>query len=209
MEALAWGPRASPRNPLASLTIAPDQELHVPLLPPPAVPEATLLDLENFETEGPLASTTLHESQRTQPQSKSRHVPPVLKVRDGASEPGREPESPHVELAPKQDFAQWSVRAIRLLASKSPKLKGKGKKVTTPKLPSPPAGSFRPLSLVQGTNLNQAGDETRLLAFGGKSKATDENVYPEAHACAVQGQAYALALSTPAQRDNPRACTAA
>lgn len=193
MEVPAYEPRASSRNSLATLITALDQELRMPLPPPSAASEVTLFDLENFDTEGPLASSTPHESQRTQPKSKSRHVPPVPKVRDGASSSSNrrssikyivadenQPESPRIELAPKQSFVQWSARAIRPLVPKSPKSKGKGKKTATPKLASPPAGGLRPLSLLQERNLNQAVNETRPLALGKKSKVTDENADPEA-----------------------------
>ncbi|OJT05377.1 hypothetical protein TRAPUB_3818 [Trametes pubescens] len=192
-EVPAWEPRAISRNSLATLITALDQELHMALPPPSAASEVTLFDLENFDAEGPLASSTPHESQRTQPKSKSRHVPPVPKVRDGASSSSNrrssikyivadenQPESPRIELAPKQGFAQWSARAIRPLVPKSPKSKGKGKKAATPKLASPPAGGLRPLSLLQERNLNQAVNETRPLALGKKSKVTDENADPEA-----------------------------
>ncbi|KAI0353082.1 hypothetical protein OH77DRAFT_1522848 [Trametes cingulata] len=186
--------RSSSRNSLATLITALDQELRMPLPPPSAASEVTLFELENFENEmeGPLASSTPHESQRTQPKSKPRHVPPVPKMRDGPTSSRRSsikyivsdenaPESPRIEIVKTQGqgFAQWSARAIRPLVPKSPKSKSKGKKPAT-KLASPPGGGLRPLSLLQERNLNQAVTETRPLALGKKSKTTDENADPDA-----------------------------
>ena len=73
------------RNSLATLISALDQELNSPLPPPSATSEVTLFDPEHFapEEDGPLASSTPHESQRTKPKSKSRDVPPVPQLRDG------------------------------------------------------------------------------------------------------------------------------
>ncbi|OSD04594.1 hypothetical protein PYCCODRAFT_1466053 [Trametes coccinea BRFM310] len=179
--------RASSRNSLATLITALDQELRMPLPPPSSTSEVTLFDIENFEAEGPLASSTPHESQRTQPKSKSR-APPVPKMRDGptatrrssikyiVSDENADPESPRIEISPKgQSLAQWGARAIRPLVPKSPKSKSK-----KAKLASPPAGGLRPLSLLQERNLNQGANETRPLALGKKSKVTDENANPDA-----------------------------
>ncbi|CDO73787.1 hypothetical protein BN946_scf185015.g116 [Trametes cinnabarina] len=157
--------RASSRNSLATLITALDQELRMPLPPPSATSEVTLFDIENFEAEGPLASSTPHESQRTQPKSKSR-VPPVPKIRDGptatrrssikyiVSDENAAPESPRIEVPQKgQSLAQWGARAIR---------------------------GLRPLSLLQERNLNQGVVDTRPLTLGKKSKGTDENADPDA-----------------------------
>ncbi|KAI0638426.1 hypothetical protein C8Q77DRAFT_1215235 [Trametes polyzona] len=184
--------RASSRNSLATLITALDQELRMPLPPPSAASEVTLFDLENFEAEGPVASSTPHESKRTQPKAK-QHVPPVPKMRDGPTSSRRSsikyivadentPQSPPIELALKsqsQGLAQWGARAIRPLVPKSPKSKSKSKKTPTQKLASPPGGGLRPLSLLQERNLNQAMGETRPLALGKKSKGTDENADPK------------------------------
>ncbi|KAI0331260.1 hypothetical protein GY45DRAFT_642787 [Cubamyces sp. BRFM 1775] len=187
--------RASSRNSLATLITALDQELRVPLPPPSSTSEITLFDLENFEAEGPLASSTPHESQRTKPKSKSR-APPVPKMRDGPSATRRSsikyiisdenaPSSPQIEVPTKtQGFAQWGARAIRPLVPKSPKSKSKKAKMA-----SPPAGGLRPLSLLQERNLNQASNETRPLTLSKKSKVTDENADPDAPARAGKGKA--------------------
>lgn len=191
--------RASSRNSLATLITALDQELRMPP-PPSAASEVTLFDFENFDLteDGPLASSTPHESRRTEPKSKPRHVPPVPQMRDGpkssrrssikyiVADENQQPESPRIELAPKtQSLAQWSARAIRPLVPKSPKSKGKGKK--TQKIASPPGGGLRPLSLLQERNLNEATSDTRPLTVGKKSKVPDENAVPDA-AVATKGK---------------------
>ncbi|KAI0677299.1 hypothetical protein C8Q78DRAFT_1180593 [Trametes maxima] len=160
---------------------------------PSAASEVTLFDLENFEAEGPLASSTPHESQRTQAKSKQRHIPPVPKVRDGPTQNRRSsikyihsdenmPESPRIEVAKgqSQGLAGWSARAIRPLVPKSPKSKSKAKKASAPKLASPPGGGLRPLSLLQERSLNQAVPETRPLSLSKKGKVPDENADPDA-----------------------------
>ena len=139
------------RNSLATLINALDQELRMPLPPPSAASEVTLFDLEHGdfdpEADGPLASSTPHESQRTKPKSKSRDIPPVPQIRDAqAVKASRRssiryivsdenaPASPVVEVArsgssgsTKSVVAQWGARAIRPLVPKSPKSKGKKK----------------------------------------------------------------------------------
>ncbi|KAI9000773.1 hypothetical protein BD414DRAFT_532602 [Trametes punicea] len=183
--------RTSSRNSLATLITALDQELRMPLPPPSATSEVTLFDIENFEADGPLASSTPHESQRNQAKSKSR-VPPVPKIRDGPTANRRSsikyivsdenaPESPRIEVSQKgQSLAQWGARAIRPLVPKSPK--SKSKKTAGHKLAPTPSGGLRPLSLLQERNLNQAVPETRPLTLGKKGKVTDENADPDAAA---------------------------
>ena len=128
------------RNSLATLISALDNELRQPLPPPSAASEVTLFDLESFDPEADgAASSTPHESQRTKPKSKPRHVPPVPQLRDEVKQGRRSsiryivsdenaPESPKVEISGSSStgrgLAQWSARAIRPLVPKSP---GKGK----------------------------------------------------------------------------------
>ncbi|KAI0720363.1 hypothetical protein C8T65DRAFT_736096 [Cerioporus squamosus] len=188
--------RTSSRNSLATLISALDQELRLPHPPLSAASEITLFDPENFdpasfdpEADGPLASSTPHESQRTaQHKSKSRRrendVPPVPKLRDGPKQsrrssiryivsdenapvavPGPAPVEP--ENAPSRSnsgksIASWSARAIRPLKANM-------------KIASPPGGGLRPLSLLQDRDVNQ---ETKPLSFGKKSKVADENADP-------------------------------
>ncbi|KAI0776208.1 hypothetical protein BD413DRAFT_602672 [Trametes elegans] len=192
--------RTSSRNSLATLITALDQELRMPLPPPSATSEVTLFDLQNFEAEGPLASSTPHESQRTKPKSKPHHIPPVPKMRDGPNSSRRSsikyivsdenaPESPRVVESTSskgQSLGQWSARAIRPLVPKSPKNKSK-KKAPLPTLASPPQGGLRPLSLLQERNLNQA-TETRPLTLGKRSKVTDENADPSGAAAQPKGK---------------------
>ncbi|TBU47242.1 hypothetical protein BD309DRAFT_1016512 [Dichomitus squalens] len=177
------------RNSLATLISALDQELRVPLPPPSAASEVTLFDLENFdpEADGPLASSTPHESQRTKPKSKNRDVPPVPQLRDGPKASRRSSiryivsdenapvtaESPKVETS--RGLAQWGARAIRPLVPKSPKSKSKKNER---KIASPPAGGLRPLSLLQDRDVNQVRSETKPLSVGKRSKGSDENADP-------------------------------
>ncbi|KAH9943214.1 uncharacterized protein BXZ73DRAFT_97267 [Epithele typhae] len=190
------------RNSLATLINALDQELRMPLPPPSAASEVTLFDFENGQpfdfapdNDGPLASSTPHESQRTQAKSKSR-APPVPKLREIdtvkaarrssiryiVSDENAAPASPRVEVArsessgsAKSVVAQWGARAIRPLVPKSPK---KGKKKATTKIASPPGGGLRPLSLLQDRDVNQE-RATKPLSVGKKSKnGADENADP-------------------------------
>ena len=188
------------RNSLATLINALDQELRMPLPPPSAASEVTLFDLEHGdfdpEADGPLASSTPHESQRTKPKSKSRDIPPVPQIRDAqAVKASRRssiryivsdenaPASPVVEVArsgssgsTKSVVAQWGARAIRPLVPKSPKSKGKKKAM---KLASPPGGGLRPLSLLQDRDINQERG-VKPLSLGKKSgkAVVDENADP-------------------------------
>ncbi len=184
------------RNSLATLISALDQELNMPLPPPSATSEVTLFDPEHFapEEDGPLASSTPHESQRTKPKSKAR-VPPVPHLRDGPKSSRRSSiryivsdenavpviadANAELERADSagsgRGFAQWGARAIRPLVPKSPKTKGKGVKKGSMKLVSPPAGGLRPLSLLQDRDVNQSRSETKPLSLSKRGKGADEN----------------------------------
>ena len=201
------------RNSLATLISVLDQELRVPHPPLSSTSEVTLFDPENFdpasfdpEADGPLASSTPHESQRTaQQKHKSRRrehdVPPVPKLRDGpkqsrrssiryivsdenapvpapapAPQPVVEQENAPSRSNSGKSIASWSARAIRPLVPKSPKSKSKGKKASM-KIASPPGGGLRPLSLLQDRDVNQ--ETTKPLSLGKKGKAAaDENAEP-------------------------------
>ncbi len=202
------------RNSLATLISALDQELRLPHPPLSAASEVTLFDPANFdpanfdpasfdpEADGPLASSTPHEAQRTaQLKSKSRRrengVPPVPKLRDGPKQsrrssiryivsdenaplpsPAAEPENVPSRSNSGKSIASWSARAIRPLVPKSPKSKAKAKaQKANLKLASPPAGGLRPLSLLQDRDVNQ---ETKPLSLSKKSKVADENADPYA-----------------------------
>ncbi|KAI0751042.1 hypothetical protein C8Q80DRAFT_1307840 [Daedaleopsis nitida] len=202
------------RNSLATLITALDQELRMPIPPPSATSEITLFNFEEFapEADGPIASSTPHESQRTKPKSKPRHVPPVPQLRDGPKASRRSsikyivsdenaPVSPSVENAPPSTalggLAQWSARAIRPLVPKSPKsAKSKGKKGSL-KLVSPPAGGLRPLSLLQDRDLNLERTQTKPLSLGKKGKApeVDENAAPSGGLAKVRAGFKPLKLS--------------
>ncbi|KAI1796144.1 hypothetical protein LXA43DRAFT_654974 [Ganoderma leucocontextum] len=184
------------RNSLATLISALDQELHMALPPPSATSEVTLFDPEHFapEEDGPLASSTPHESQRTKPKSKTRDIPAVPQLRDGPKTSRRssiryivsDENAPvmsdananpaKVDSESGRGLAQWGARAIRPLVPKSPKNKGKGSKKSSMRLASPPAGGLRPLSLLQERDVNQSECETKPLSLSKRGKGSDENV---------------------------------
>ncbi|RDX53848.1 hypothetical protein OH76DRAFT_1431845 [Lentinus brumalis] len=206
-------------RPVSARTFGPDSlglpsDLRLPHPPLSAASEVTLFDPANFdpanfdpasfdpEADGPLASSTPHEAQRTaQLKSKSRRrengVPPVPKLRDGPKQsrrssiryivsdenaplpsPAAEPENAPSRSNSGKSIASWSARAIRPLVPKSPKSKAKAKaQKANLKLASPPAGGLRPLSLLQDRDVNQ---ETKPLSLSKKSKVADENADPYA-----------------------------
>lgn len=191
------------RNSLATLISALDQELNMPLPPPSATSEVTLFDPEHFapEEDGPLASSTPHESQRTKPKSKARDIPPVPQLRDGpkssrrssiryiVSDENAAPVAANADANANlaradsagsgRSIAQWGARAIRPLVPKSPKNKSKGGKKASMKLASPPGGGLRPLSLLQDRDVNQSRGETKPLSLSKRGKGADsENADP-------------------------------
>ncbi|KAI1782817.1 hypothetical protein LXA43DRAFT_1103396 [Ganoderma leucocontextum] len=80
---------SNPDRPVSAQTFGHDtlraSELHMALLPPSATSEVMLFDPEHFtpKEDGPLASSTPHESQRTKHKSKMCDIPAVPQLHNG------------------------------------------------------------------------------------------------------------------------------
>ncbi|KAI0940092.1 hypothetical protein AcV5_001290 [Taiwanofungus camphoratus] len=184
------------RNSLATLITALDQELHMPRS---ATSDVTLFDFDN--TNGPVAESTPHESQKTtsRPISQQAPPPPVPQLPAGVtatrrssivyikSDENAPSKSKPSSISPKS-FSEWSSRAVRPLV---PKNKAKVEKQRALKLASSengvlgsPRAGLRPLSLLQDRDVNldaaASPQTTRALAIGKKKQktVTDENADP-------------------------------